>query len=436
MLRLQAFKFELMPTGAQDRLMRRFAGCRRFIYNKGLELQQARCAGGQKRLGYSALCSRLTGWKREACHAWLTETHSQVLQQTLADLCQAYSNFLEGRAAAPAFKKKGRGESFRYPQGVKIDQMEGMIFLPKIGWMSYRKSREVVGEIKNATVSARVGKWFVSIQTQRALEDPKPHSSSAIGIDVGIARFASFSDGRYIAALNSFRNHERRLRKAQQSLSRKVRFSNNWRKAKLKVARIQARVGDCRNDYLHQTSSRLSKSQAVVCIEDLRIANMSRSASGTKDKPGKNVAAKSRLNKAILDQGWSEFRRRLEYKLRWNGGILVAAAPAGTSRKCPVCHGEHADNRKTQALFHCIECGFEENADFVGAINILSRGIGMIRDEGRDIERRILRVRLPQALPRASRGRIARLACQANPQRVGSRNRSSANRGSRPDAVG
>jgi putative transposase len=113
----------------------------------------------------------------------------------------------------------------------------------------------------------------------------------------------------------------------------------------------------------------------MVCIEDLQVKNMSRSASGTTHAPGKNVRAKSGLNKSILDQGWFEFRRQLEYKLQWHGGMLVAVPPQNTSRTCPVCGHVSSDNRKTQAPFRCVECGYENNADVVGAINILARGL-------------------------------------------------------------
>ena len=414
MQRLQAFKFQLIPDGGQERLMRRFAGCRRFVYNKGLELQQKRQGEGEKKLGYAALCKTLTSWKRDPRYAWLREAHSQALQQALEDLDRAYTNFFESRAEPPRFKKKGYRDSFRYPQGVRLDPANARIFLPKLGWMKYRASREVLGEIRSATVSARAGKWFVSIQTEREVGEQKPRSRTPIGIDVGIVRFAAMSDGQHYAPLHSFRKHERALAKAQQSFARKRKFSQNWRKARAKVARIQARIADCRRDYLHQVSSRLSKNHALVCIEDLKVRNMSRSASGTKESPGTNVAAKSGLNKAILDQGWGEFERQLAYKLSWSGGILLAVPPENTSRDCPCCGHSSAENRQTQEVFLCTACGYGENADTVGGINVLSRGLRLALDEGRDIGGRTLRVRLPQTLPSVSRCRIARLACQAN----------------------
>ncbi|MEN1416579.1 transposase, partial [Pseudomonas aeruginosa] len=133
-------------------------------------------------------------------------------------------------------------------------------------------------------------------------------------------------------------------------------------------------IGNARRDYLHKTSTAISQNHAMVCIEDLQVRNMSKSAAGTTEQPGRNVRAKSGLNKAILDQGWFEFRRQLDYKLAWRGGWLVTVPPQNTSRTCPCCGHVSADNRQTQARFACVECGFEDNADVVGAINVLRAG--------------------------------------------------------------
>lgn len=357
--------------------MRRFAGSCRFVYNKALDLQKERHERGEKKLGYGALCKVLTEWKAQSQTLWLNEAPSQALQQSLKDLERAYKNFFEKRAGFPQPKKKGRHDSFRFPdpKQIKLDQGNSRIFLPKLGWLRYRNSREVIGAVKNVTVSLSGGKWFVSIQTEREVAQPVPESTTAVGIDMGIARFATLSDGTFFEPLNSFRRHEKALRKAQQALSRKVKFSNNWRKAKARVQRIHARIANVRRDYLHKVSNAISKNHAMVCIEDLRVRNMSKSAAGTLDNPGKNVRAKSGLNKSILDQGWFEFRRQLDYKLAWSGGLLITVPPQNTSRTCPRCGHVSADNRRTQARFQCVECGFEEHADVVGAINILSRGM-------------------------------------------------------------
>ncbi|HDR9485252.1 TPA: transposase [Burkholderia aenigmatica] len=376
MRRLQAFKFELMPNGEQQRDMRRFAGSCRFVYNKALALQKENYEAGGKFIGYVAMAKHLTEWRNGGETPWLKDAPVHPLQQALKDMERAYKNFFAKRAAFPKFKKRGQRDSFRYPdpKQFKLDQPNRRIFLPKLGWMRLRLSRPVLGELRNATVSFNAGKWCVSIQTEREVEQPVPEATSVIGIDVGIARVATMSDGTFLTPLNSFKKHEARLRRCQRAMSRKVKFGNNWKKAKARVQRIHTRIGNARRDYLHKATTTISKNHAMVCLEDLQVRNMSRSAAGSTDAPGKNVRAKSDLNKAILDQGWFEFRRQLEYKLAWNGGWLVAVPPANTSRTCPACGYVSADNRATQEKFACVECSYEENADVVGALNILARG--------------------------------------------------------------
>jgi len=375
MQRLQAYKYELRPDGQQERQMRRFAGSCRFVFNKALALQQARYERAEKKLGYAGLCKLLTEWRHSTETAWLADAPTHPLQQTLKDLERAYANFFAKRADFPRFRKKGQSDSFRYPdpKQIRLDQANARIFLPKLGWLRYRNSREVLGAVKNVTVSQSCGKWFVSIQTEREVEQPIP-KGGAVGIDMGIARFATLSDGTFHAPLNSFKRHETALRRAQRAMSRKVKFSSNWKKAKARVQRIHARIGNARRDFLHKATTTISQNHAMVCIEDLQVRNMSKSAAGSPEKPGKQVRAKSGLNKSILDQGWAEFRRQLDYKLAWNGGHLIAVPAQNTSRTCPCCGHVSAANRQTQARFECVACGFEENADVVGAINVLRAG--------------------------------------------------------------
>ena len=331
---------------------------------------------GEKKLGYAGLCKELTAWRNDPATRWLADSPVHPLQQALKDLERAYRNFFEKRADFPKFKKRGFADSFRYPdpKQFRLDASNERIFLPKLGWMRLRLSREVLGTPCNVTVSLSAGKWLVSIQSKRKVPEPLRGATGAIGIDVGIARFATLSDGTFLAPLNSFRKHQARLRRYQRAMSRKVGFSKNWRKAKTRVQRIHARIGNVRRDYLHKATTAISKNHAMVCIEDLQVRNMSRSAVGTLDAPGRKVRAKSGLNQSILDQGWFEFRRQLEYKLAWNGGMVIVVPPHNTSRTCPACGYVSADNRRTQEKFACVDCGFEANADVVGAINVLARG--------------------------------------------------------------
>jgi putative transposase len=376
MKRLQAFKFEVRPTGRQRQQLRCFAGSCRFVYNNGLALQKARFAAGEKHLSYGGLCKLLTQWRHNTETSWLKDAPTHPLQQALKDLERAYSNFFAGRADLPRFKKRGQHDSFRYPdpQQIKLEQTSSRLFLPKLGWLRYRNSRLTLGRVRNVTVSLWGDKWFVSIQTEREVEQPVPRGG-AVGIDLGVVRFATLSDGTCYAPLNSFKRHQTRLRKALQAMSRKQKFSANWRKAKDRIQRIHARIGNARRDYLHKTSTAISQNHARVCLEDLQVRNMSRSAAGSRETPGEQVRAKAGLNRAILDQGWCEFRRQLEYKLSWNGGSLILVPPQNTSRRCPQCDHVAAENRRTQQHFHCIACGFQQNADWVGAINVLRAGL-------------------------------------------------------------
>ncbi len=361
-----------MPTGEQQRDMGCYAGSCRFVYNKALALQKTNYEAGGKFVGYVAMANLLPEWKKE--FPWLKESPSQALQHALKNLERAYKNFFEKRADFPRFKRKGKGDSLRFPQGCEIDQANGRIKLPKLGWMRYRNSRDILGIPKNITISQCGGKWYASIQTEREVEQPIPNATSAIGIDMGITRFATLSDGSFVAPLNSFKKHEVRLNRYQRAMSRKVKFSKNWQKAKRRVQKIHARIGNARRDFLHKTTTIISKNHAMVAIEDLQVRNMSKSSKGNAQKAGKNVAQKSGLNRAILDQGWFEFRRQLEYKLNWNGGILVPVPAHHTSQTCPACGHVAAENRQTQAKFECVDCGRTDNADVVGAMNVLARG--------------------------------------------------------------
>ena len=400
MERLQAFKYELTPNGEQQRQMRRFAGSCRFVFNKALALQKERYEQGEKKLGYAGLCKALTEWKAQPETLWLKETHSQPLQQTLKDLERAYVNFFEKRADFPRFKKKGTGDSFRYPQGCKLDQGNGRIFLPKLGWLRYRNSRDVLGDICNVTISQSGGKWFASIQTRREVPVEQP-PGGIVGLDMGIARFVTLSDGSHLDPLNSFKKHQQRLKRYQRRMARKVKFSQNWKKAKAKVTQIHIDIANARKDYLHKASHAISKNHAIVCIEDLQVRNMSKSSKGNAETHGKQVKQKSGLNRAILDQGWGEFRRQLDYKLAWRGGHLIAVPPHNTSRTCPACGHVSDENRQTQARFECVECGYENHADVVGAINVLERGhrllaCGELAQLGRSVKQEPAEVRQAQ----------------------------------------
>ena len=373
---LKAFKFELMPAlhGEQIRKMKQFCGCSRFVFNRALAYQNEQYKADKAfTFSYRKIADLLPEWKREL--TWLKDCHSQVLQQSLKDLEASFKNFFAKRSDFPKFKRKGEKDSFRFPQGCKLEQENNRIYLPKIGWVRYRNSRNVLGIIKNVTISQKCGKWYVSIQTEFEQETPQPKGGE-IGIDMGIVRFATLSNGEYFEPINAFKNLKGKLAKLQKQFKHKTKFSKNWQKLKAKIAKLHHKISNIRKNHLHQISNKISKNHAIVYVEDLQVANMSKSASraGDTEQHGKNVKQKSGLNRAILDQAWGEFRRQLDYKLLWNGGFLFTVPPQNTSRSCPNCGHTAKDNRTTQAQFNCVQCGYENNADVVGAINVLKRG--------------------------------------------------------------
>jgi putative transposase len=179
---------------------------------------------GNTYIPYTKMTAWLVEWKISPQTQWLKEAPSQPLQQSLKDLERAYKNFFQKRASFPRFKKRGQSDSFRYPQGVKFDQENSRISLPKPGWISYRNSRQVAGEVKNVTVSQSCGKWYVSIQTEYEVADPVHTSGSMVGLDAGVAKLATLSDGTVFAPVNSFKSHQKKLALLQRAMSHKVKF--------------------------------------------------------------------------------------------------------------------------------------------------------------------------------------------------------------------
>lgn len=354
--------------------MRRFAGACRFVFNRALARQNENHEAGNKYIPYGKMASWLVEWKNATETQWLKDAQSQPLQQSLKDLERAYKNFFRKRAAFPRFKKRGQNDAFRYPQGVKLDQENSRIFLPKLGWMRYRNSRQVTGVVKNVTVSQSCGKWYISIQTESEVSTPVHPSASMVGLDAGVAKLATLSDGTVFEPVNSFQKNQKTLARLQRQLSRKVKFSNNWQKQKRKIQRLHSCIANIRRDYLHKVTTTVSKNHAMIVIEDLKVSNMSKSAAGTVSQPGRNVRAKSGLNRSILDQGWYEMRRQLEYKQLWRGGQVLAVPPAYTSQRCACCGHTAKENRLSQSKFRCQVCGYTANADVNGARNILAAG--------------------------------------------------------------
>jgi putative transposase len=377
MLIRKAYKFRLKANRDTERKLSQFAGCTRYVWNKVLALQNEHRKSEEKLLSKSAMIKLLPEWKKEPDTSFLGDVHSQILQQKIIDLDKAIQDsFRKGTDSArkqwPRFKKKGQHDSFRYPQGFKIHG--NAVYLPKIGIVPFYQSRKIEGTPKQLTVSRQAGHWYISIQVEQEIGEPLHTSTSAVRIDMGITNLITLSTGERIAPVNALKRFERKLAIEQRKLARKKKYSSNWKKQKARISLLHHKIANIRKDALHKLSTDISKNHAVVCIEDLKVSNMSASAKGTVEQPGHNVKAKAGLNKSILDQGWFELRRQLEYKLLWRGGELVTVEPKYTSQTCSECGYVSPENRKTQAVFKCTACGYENNADINAAINILAVG--------------------------------------------------------------
>jgi putative transposase len=352
-------------------LLRRWVGCRRFVFNEALALQKAEIAVGRKRPGYALLCARLPGLKK--LHPWLAEPPAQALQQALKDLCQAWDRKFTSNFGAPRFKKHGEGDTIRFPQDCKYDAVSGTVFLPKLGAVRLRHSRKALGTLKNVTLRIEGGRWIAALQTEREINVPVPKATVEQGLDFGAVSTITPSTDAPIVLPTRIAMYEKRVKHLQRCVSRKRKGSNNRRKALARVIECSRRVAAMRRDFLHRETTNLASNNALLGIEDLPVKAMTASAVGTIEAPGRNVRQKAVLNRTILRNGWGLARSMLEYKCAWRGVTLVAVPPAYTSQQCGCCGHIAAENRKTQALFECVQCGHTENADRNAARNILHR---------------------------------------------------------------
>ena len=371
----KSFKYRLRLTQEQESLCNQTAGSCRYVWNKGLALKKELWEKKKQNLSRFDLDNLLTEWKKEL--NWLSTPPSQSLQQLNKDLDQAFKNFFRGRGY-PKFKKKGLHDSFRLPQGItltnQLSKKVGQVQLPKLGEVRFTKTREIKGRIRHITISKTCGNWFIAFNCELNLPNPQQKPHLAIGIDRGIKTFAQCSDGKAILGISPLKKNLKKLSKLQRKLSKKKKFSANWKKIKTKIEKCHYHIANVRKDFLHKTSTQLAQSHSLIVMEDLNTKDMTKSARGTKENPGTNVKAKSGLNRSILDQGWYMFQQYLSYKLTWRGGELVLIPPKNTSLKCRICGHIAKENRINQAKFQCIQCGHTEDADLNASINILAEG--------------------------------------------------------------
>ena len=386
------YRYRLYPTAEQEAALTRWAGCARTIWNAGLE----------QRLAAWRICRRTLRYEdqggtdlSEAKHAlpWLAEAHSDVLQQSLRDLDRAFNNFFAGRAGHPRPRRKGRRERFRIQsrrgkakiEVRRLNRRWGHLRVPKLGWVRFRWTRAPVGTIKHLTVSRDALGWHVSLCTESEVEAPLHHPGPPIGIDrgVNITVALSTADLRSCPGLRPGQAERmRRLaRKAgRQETARRRRPAGDRRRSAQHqrtldaIASLRAREARIRTDFLHKLSRELANNHGLVAIEALRIKAMTRSAKGSVDDAGQNVAQKRGLNRAILTSGWGELGRQLAYKTARAGGVLVEVPAAHSSRTCGKCGYVDEANRQGRR-FQCNACGHRAHADINAARVILARAL-------------------------------------------------------------
>ena len=389
-----AYKFELLLKPEQRAKCAQFAGNCRFVYNKAFDLQLRQLESGQPFFTYSELASQLVFWKRDTETVWLTESPSQTLQQTLRDLDQGLKRFSQHKGNMVYFKARGDGDSFRFPQLLEgdFDEANARIRIPKIGFVRYRKSRCIQGKVKHLTISVEAGRWYVSVCTEIEDFQPQPTRNSEVGIDLGVARTVQLSDGTVyqldvdeikrleerIAVYQKQLDHNKIARQKLAKLGKADDFdkkipSRKRRRLKARISSLYRRIRNIRKDFMFKTARAIAQRFGWVAIEDLNVKNMTKSAKGTVEEPGKNVKAKSGLNRSLQRVSPGMFRRVLEWQVFKAGGYVDAVAPQYTSQTCPCCGHVARENRPTQAVFKCVICGYSSNADVVAAGNILKK---------------------------------------------------------------
>lgn len=362
---MKAYKYRIFPTEAQQEQLAKSFGCTRFVYNLGLETKISAWASAGKYVNMFDLSKQLTELKETEAE-WLNDCPAQALQMALRNLDTAYTNFFKRGIGFPKFKNKHGKQSMQLPQGVRLSEDNNKIFIPKLKWVDIDCHRELgLGEIKTITISrTTTNKYFVSILIDNKHLIPVKKTvqeSTSVGVDLGIKDFAITSDGEKFENQKFFASAQKQLRVAQRSLSRKVKGSKSYDKQKLVVALLHEKIRNQRQDYLHKISSHLVNKYDTICIEDLAVSNMSKNHN---------------LSKAILDQGWGEFRSMLEYKAEWRGkNVRVIGRFDPSSKMCNCCGKINKELKLSDRKWTCTSCNVTHDRDINAAINIKKFGL-------------------------------------------------------------
>ena len=365
-------RYRLLPSPAQEAVLRDHCGHARFVWNLAVEQHSHWRPGRTSAPGYLEQCRQLTAAR--AGHPWLAAGSQMVQQQALRDFAQAMAAFFDPRnpAGRPSWRKAGRNEGFRVvavrPGDVRrLSRHVGEVRVPKAGRVRFRWSRAVPPDVKSYRVTIdRAGRWHVAFAVIPE-PIPAPGNGDTVGIDRGVAVSAALSTGKLLTAPGLSAGRRHRLRRLQRRLARARPGSNRRTRVKRAVARLRAREADGRKDWAEKASTGIARRFDLIRVEDLRIPDMTRSARGTAQNPGRNVRAKAGLNREILRSGWGLLVRRLEDKAP---GRVEKVKPHYTSQRCSACGHVDAKSRESQARFVCTACGFACHADVNAARNI------------------------------------------------------------------
>ena len=350
----KAYKFRLYPNQEQQAFLAKCFGCSRFVYNHFLRLTTDVYADCKKSLRYKEWAKLLTHLKKE--FEWLKEVNSQSLQQTLKDLESAYVKFFKGKAKFPKFKKRSNKQSFRVPQHFSIRE-KGKLKVPKMTSIKMVIHREIEGQIKSVTISKTAsGKYYASIVTE--LEIPKAHlNGERIGLDLGLKDFVITSKPEKFPNPRYFQRSLRGLKIRQRRLSRKIKGSNNRKKARVIVAKIHEKVANQRLDYQHKISLKLTCENQAISCEDLNI---------------KGLVKNRKLAKQISDVAWGQFLTLLEYKGEIYGcEISLVDRFFPSSKRCSNCGYIKEDLTLKDREWECLECHAHHDRDINACLNLL-----------------------------------------------------------------
>ncbi|MEU8274181.1 RNA-guided endonuclease InsQ/TnpB family protein [Microbispora bryophytorum] len=385
----QSFKFLLRPTSKQAASLASCLEDHRQLYNAALEHRRTayRRAGVTVRYGdQSGELKHIRADDPAGQGRWSFSSQQATLRRLDKAFAAFFKRVREGHVPGfPRFKGRGWFDTVEWPKdgdGCRWDSQPEhptatFVRLQGIGHVRVHQHRSVRGRVKTISVKREASRWYVVLSCDDVPAQPLASTGAAVGVDMGVVSLVTTSDGERLANPRHLQASAHRLAVLQRDLARTKRGSRRRRKAVARVAALHAKVRRQRLDGAHKAALTLVRSYDVIMHEDLRIANMTRSASGTIDNPGRKVAQKSGLNRSILDAGWGVFLRVLAHKAESAGRELIAVNPANTSRTCARCGHCARDNRLTQAEFACTSCGHTAHADMNAAINILRAGLAL-----------------------------------------------------------